>query len=164
MTTETIVRLSWRMFFFVARVIIGTWLALIVMVAGHIAWVQSRPATDFVDLKAVIVDTSVNPVMVHIERTVNEDSDVIVAAEITSTQDHSYQPCVTGFRSIADKEGSPEVSVPLDNILANCNLQRLARLGHEYTLKVVYTVELDYGIRKRIVGESAPFRLKDYGL
>ena len=159
MTTESVVRYSWRTFFFLARVVIGTWLALIVMVAGHIAWIQSRPSTDFVNFKRVSVDTSSHPVMVRIERKVNEDADVIVAAEITSLQDPSYQPCVTGFRSIADKNGSPEVRVPLDNMLANCDLNRLARLGHEYTLKIVYTIELDYGIRKRAVGESEPFTL-----
>lgn len=159
MTTETLKRNAWRTFFFCARVVIGTWLALIVMVAGHIAWIQSRPATDYVDFKRVSVDTYSDPVIVRIERMVNEDSDVIVAAEITSLHDPSYQPCVTGFRSIADKLGSPEVRVPLDSMLANCDLNRLAKLGHQYTLKIVYTIELDYGIRKRAVGESEPFML-----
>ena len=160
MTTETLVKYSWRTFFFAARVLIGTWLALIVMVAGHIAWVQSRPVTDYVDLKRITVDTNSDPVMVNIDRQVSEDSDVTIAAEITSLQDPSYQPCVTGFRSVADKLGSPEVRVPLDNILANCDLHRLARLGHGYVLKIVYTVELDYGIRKRTAAESEPFNLR----
>lgn len=148
-----------RFGWFLIRVVLATWVALIAIMAAHMAWLQATPADWSIAIKEFEVYSGNGETYVRVVRHVANDMDVMFAAEMRRADEPSYQVCVSSFRSVIDKRPNDTVILPIESILSNCDIRRIAKKNWPLELHIMYVVELDYGIRKKADKVSKPFKL-----
>lgn len=139
-------------------VLVATWLAVMLIISGHIALVQLLPTSFWIDFKSMEVTERNGLWWVEIDRTTKVNREVRLQFEIHDARaSEDTQFCMSSFSTTA--EPTKSTRMPLNSIFTACDIHDPIMQAKPLYLQATYVVEVGYGFTRSITKVSGPFTL-----
>ena len=139
-------------------VLIATWLAVMLIISGHIALVQLVPTSFWIDFKGVKVYENEIGWWIELDRTAASVKDVRLQFEIhdaNAALDTQY--CMSSFSTTV--ETTKATTLPLNSAFTACDVADPIMQAKPLYLQATYVVEVGYGFTRSVTQTSGPFTL-----
>lgn len=153
---------GYKVFRFLVLSLLGTLVALSVMIIGSIALNQVLPFSHWIELQSVGVTETSTP-RVRLARVIREPVDVDLRI-VLRNNDNGENVCSSSTRTTLEADGRQLNVSLLQELLPNCTQTKLTAFGDnaDWVLTVRYTINLDFGLHKRGSITSPPFKLDKF--